>query len=96
MLPDGRRGRRELWVEDTDHRRHPISANSCSTVPRPHVTVAYWLTTSTSFANPVLAVARSSTNTFSASKVPTELTQSGLKRPSEPGLALARTFGQAT
>jgi hypothetical protein len=102
MLPDGRRGRRDLWVENTDHRRHPISASSCSTAPRPYVAVAYWLTTSTSFANPAGGFALGPRSRTVLDEYVLGIQGSSrvdpirLKRPSKPGLALAQTFGQAT
>jgi glycerol uptake facilitator-like aquaporin len=49
-----------------------------------YITAAYWFTSSTSFANPAVTLARSSTGTFS-----------GIRLVDAPGFVLAQTLGAA-
>ena len=60
----GRRVRRDVWLDPDDFgtvrsRREWVPATVAL-----YIIAAYWFTSSTSFANPAITVARSLTNTF--------------------------------
>ena len=63
--PGGRRIHRHLRP-DPHHPRHAsaFAANGCAPAVALYITAAYWFTSSTSFANPAITVARSLSDTF--------------------------------
>src|SRR6188508_1760337 len=75
---------RHFRAGSCDPRRHPACAAKRAVAGRLTITAAYWFTSSTSFANPAVTLARGFTTTFS-----------GIAINHVPGFIAAQLLGAA-
>jgi glycerol uptake facilitator-like aquaporin len=80
-----RRGRRDSRTRDSDHGHHSIpTPGSTAFAVDAYIIAAYWFTSSTSFVNPAVTIARTLSDSFA-----------GISPSSVPWFVLAQVVGGA-